>query len=300
MASKIQKLKEELAILENQTSLLYAEAKETYQKYLKTLSQSVQKQLILAVYQICTQSYPQAFLKLSYSQRQKIQENIKSLGKTLDPKLLSYLDKTDNLDSEPGASLNIMEQMLLNLSNTETPEEEKTIEDELLLPVESTTPKNTVINNPNHLVNWCKMLEQGIVTTLNNLSKEVNHLLQQAHILPSQLPPQVLDMAIQAEEAGQPMSGSPNLLNVIVETGAKNLDETAEEPEIPSKITKITALHLRLSEIEFADANLSLHHREIRNLLEKIAQLRKQYQKKQRECAVAEAEAAWRACWYEE
>ena len=98
MNGKIKKLKEEIAILENQNSLLYGEVRETYSKYLNTLSQSVKKQLILAVYHVCTQSYPQDFLKLSYSERQKVQEKIKNIGNTAESKLQNYLNKTHELD----------------------------------------------------------------------------------------------------------------------------------------------------------------------------------------------------------
>ncbi|ACK69602.1 conserved hypothetical protein [Gloeothece citriformis PCC 7424] len=305
MAGKIQKLKEDLTNLEKQTSLLYDEIYEAYQKYLEALSQSVKKQLILATYQICTQSYPQAFLNLSYNQRQKIQEDIKKLAQEFYGKIEPCLTQTQGLDSESLSQLNLMEKMLLNLSNSDFESEEEIEQDidqdsETLAPIESTEENPQPINNPNQLINWCQIIEQEIVMALDNLSKEVNHILQQSQILPNQLPPQVLDMAIQAEDTGQSVSGSPNLLNVIVETGQKNLDDNLEDLELPSKITKITAIHLRLVEIELADANLSISHKEIRNLLEKVAQLRKQYHKKQKECAIAEAESAWRACWYED
>src|SRR6478672_6881315 len=55
---------------------------------------------------------------------------------------------------------------------------------------------------------------------------------------------------------------------------------------------------LKLSEIEFADAGTSAWRQQIRNLSLKLNSLGRDYQKKQRELAVVEAESAWRASWF--
>lgn len=301
MAGKIQKLKEELNTIEQQTSLISLDLRESYNRYLNLLSESIKRQLVLAAYQICTQVYPRAFIGLSYSQREKLQENLKELGNNAKEKVMRSLEKSSQ--SLPLSNISLIEKMLLNISALESQSDnlENSGNSEPSFLSQIAEENSSKISNPDELIYWTKTIEKLIINALDNLSKEANHCLQQAHILPSQLPPQVLDMAIQAEEAGQPMSGGPNLLNVLVETGRKSNDEDEDEDEndIPDKITKITAIHLRLAEIELVDANLSIHKKEIRTLLEKINQLRKNHHKKQRELAIAEAETAWRASWYD-
>jgi hypothetical protein len=63
---------------------------------------------------------------------------------------------------------------------------------------------------------------------------------------------------------------------------------------------RIVAVNLRLSEIEFADPALSAVRNQIRNLSNKGSKLQREYNKKQRERAVARAEAAWRASWFDD
>jgi hypothetical protein len=289
MARAIQQIKQDLAGLEEQSAIYAAELHSRYLKYLNVLSQSVRKQVILASYQICTQSYPELFLALSFNQRQKLQENLQKLGKELLSHLLSYLEPSDSLASLDNA--NVMEQMLESfpLSAENSPELTES-------PPETGEP----IANPDRLVQWCKKVEKGIAETLEHLSQEANRYLQQAQILPTKLPAKVIEMAIQAEETGSTLSGAPNLLNLLIETSDNNDDESSQALSNRSDITKITAIRLRLSEIEFADADLSVERQQIRNLLEKVNKIQRLYHKKQRECAVAEAETAWRSSWFED
>ena len=88
------------------------------------------------------------------------------------------------------------------------------------------------------------------------------------------------------------MPGPPNLLNLVIEI------ENEQDAE-NSGLTQIMTINLRLGEMEFADSALSSGRKQIRNILVKLNKLGREYQKKQRERAVAEAEAVWRASWYE-
>jgi hypothetical protein len=116
--------------------------------------------------------------------------------------------------------------------------------------------------------------------------------LQQAGILPKKFPEPFVEAAAKADGSGEAMSGPPNLLKLLIETE----DEESED----SSVTQIIAIHLRLSEIEFADATVRAGRNKIRNLLLKTSSLGREYHKKQQEWAVAKAEAAWRASWFEE
>ena len=267
---KIHNLKQELSTIENTVADFSKQLREHYSNYLNLLSQSVYKQLILATYQVCTQSYPQEFLSLSYSQQQKTQEEIKNLARLGQEKIVNILEKSDK-------SLNQSEEN-----------------------------ETRVITNPELLIQWNDLVESEINQCLDRLSMKINHLLQRAKILPHRLPSQVIEMAIRAEEVGQAVSGTPNILNVLVEAERQRLEDEDEDNEeedqgamFLEKITRLSAIRLRLIEIEFADSSLSLEHSQIRKILERINQVQKHYHRKQRECAIAEAESAWRACWTE-
>lgn len=77
--------------------------------------------------------------------------------------------------------------------------------------------------------------------------------------------------------------------------------ETDDEDEKEdSTLTRITAVNLRLAEIEFADSQLLAGRNQIRKLSERVGTLQRQYHKKRRERAVAQAEAEWRSSWFDE
>lgn len=154
------------------------------------------------------------------------------------------------------------------------------------LPAESTP------QSPKELVQWQQQLEQAISNTLKTLSRETNHLLQQTGISPNTLPSPLLEAAANSSEASsEAIAGPPNLLNLLV-------DQSDEESQ--DSATHIVAIHLRLSEIEFADAALRAKRNQIRTLEVRVNSLGREYHKTQRERAVAEAEAAWRTSWFEE
>ncbi len=163
--------------------------------------------------------------------------------------------------------------------------------DQLLAHTNTDSPRPS---KPEELAQWQQKLEQAIVNTLKTTSRESNNLLQQAGILPNKLPVPVLEAAANSSEASaEVMAGPPNLLNLLIET------ENNQESE-DSTVTQIVAIHLRLSEIEFTDATVRAGRNQIRNLEVRLRSLGREYYKKQRERAVAEAEAAWRASWFDE
>ena len=292
MVRNLGQLQQEVAALEETVADVAVELRHLYEEYLDSLSQAARQQLIVASYQVCTQVYPESFLTLSLKQKEKLQEEIRHLGNQLLPQLIAALDaevkETDALE------LNILEQMLdadeelessLDLPNQSLPEDRKDVTADDLIEQASELP----LKDPENLVYWYQQIERGIEQTLENASKETNSLLHQVQVLPSQLPASIIDVAMEAEETGASVSGSPNLLNLLIEA------EGSEK----SAIAKITAIRLRRSEIEFSDPALSAQRQPIRKLLEKISQMRQQYRQLKRDCAIAEAEAAWRASWYE-
>lgn len=150
-------------------------------------------------------------------------------------------------------------------------------------------------SNPMKLAQWQQNLEMAIASTLKTVSSDTNCLLQQAGILPKKLPlSPLLEAAVNSlENSAEATAGPPNLLNLLIET--ENQDESKD-----STVTHIIAIYLRLSEVEFTDVRVRAGRNQIRNLLLQLNKLGQEYHKKQRERAVAEAEAAWRASWLEE
>jgi len=145
---------------------------------------------------------------------------------------------------------------------------------------------------PDNLLAWQRSVERDIVRTLAKISHQANRLLYQHKILPQNLPLPILEIASQADSAGEMMAGSPNLIKLVVEAEGKSEKKK-------SKPIRVMAISLRLSEIEFSMAAVSQHRHTLRKLMAELSGLRRKYQKVQREYAIAQAQAAWRSTWFE-
>lgn len=283
MGRTIQQIKQDLTSLEEAVGTIAVELQTLYEEYINLLSQSVPKQLALAAYQICTQSYPESFLRLSFKQRQQLQQNLRQIAKQIQPQLIFSFRSNNPIPIDRSAESREA-NVPPNAENNEVSIDRSALPDE---------PKLKQIANPEELCQWQQKLEQAISQSLEKISTEANRCLQQANILPSKLPPKLFEVALQAEASGSTLSNSPNLLTILIETDSEQKSENAN-------ITQITAIHLRLSEIDFSNPTLSNKRNQIRNLLAKISTIRQQYPKKKRELAIVEAEAAWRSSWFED
>lgn len=261
----VEQIDRDIAVIEEAVNAIATELESAYISYLTALGQAVGKQLMLATYHLCTQGYPQQFVSLSLNERQQLQQKIRKLGQEAAERLLEHIEADDSLE------FSFLQEQALETVNKER------------------------FANPIELVNWQHRVERAIASTLKMLSSKSNNVLQQAGILPNKLPlSPLLEAATSSLEATpEAINGPPNLLNLLVET-----DSERESQE--SSVTQITAIHLRLVEIEFADATVRAGRNQIRNLLGKVSKIERDYQKKQRERDVAEAEAAWRSSWFEE
>ena len=300
MARAIERIEQDLAALEETIALLRAELYSTYSKYLQLLGQAVRRQLILASYQVCTHGYPEAFLSMSFNQRQKLQQSILSLAKNAQEQFFSHLEASKNLppteatqSDEPASEQSpLSSEQLQDVPEeplTQPDQEPESIEAEET--AEITKPESA---KPEPLAKWQERLEEAIAKTLETLSLDTNRLLQQTGIIPRKLPAAVLEAAAKADNSTESITiGSPNLLNLLMET--ENDDDSED-----STLTRIIAINLRLSELEFADPALNAGRNQIRNLSAKGNMLHREYHKRQRERSVAQAEAAWRASWFED
>ncbi|MEG4107989.1 hypothetical protein [Microcoleus sp. S13_C5] len=305
-----ERIEQDLAGLEEALAALTLEFRSTYEGYLTALGQAVRQQLILACYHLCTQAVPESFLKLSFDGRQKMQQSVRRLAAVSDEKLRSLVS-----ESEAEEEIEEEEEEEEDEDEDEDDFDKDEEEDEEDDKEEDEKEKNQVsainylfslanyqlpnANSPESLARWQNSIEKSIAHILKLLSRDTNRLLQQSGILPSQLPEPVLEAASQAESSGDSVAGPPNLLNLIIETDASSASRKLAET-LGSRALHITAIKLRLSEIEFADAATSAWRQQIRNLSVKLNSLGRDYQKKQRELAVVEAESAWRSSWFED
>ncbi len=309
MVRAIEHIEKDIAALEEAIAKIAQELKAAYGSYLNSLAQVMPQQLILASYYLCTQGYPSQFLKLSLSQRQKLQQMIRQASQKAAEKLIS-LTNTEKMQADDSEQRDILINYLQevqaqsNQQQEELESEEETgeLESEEIrykkipfplnfLSLHTYTPNTS---NPVELLKWQQQIEARTLANLKHVSSEVNNLLKNAGILPSKLPQPILEAAAMASAtSGEMMPGPPNILNLVIEV---DKDEESEE----SGLTQIMAINLRLGEIEFADSQLSPLRRQIRQILSRLHKLGREYQHKQREYSIAEAEAAWRASWYED
>nr|WP_293136484.1 hypothetical protein [Okeania sp. SIO3I5] len=320
---EIKKIGQDLKRIEEAIADIAKEFYSTYQGYLQVLGQGMRQQLIFASYHICTQAYPEAFLNLSFSQRQKMQQELREKSKLAVQELQELLNqepKFEEKSDETSAA-----ELIMSLLNEEEKEKEVIEFDasELLTEISSqlttnsqeeevatgtgetldkteaekmkSSPESIVgkLENIDLLRPWQENIEKQIPKILKELSHQTNCILQRVEILPKKIPEKVLEAATKMESGDTPVGGKPNILNLLIE--AENLDDDDD-----TKVTRITAINLRLSEIEFTDINVTGWRNKIRSLLGKLSQLEREYHKKQRELAVMEAESAWRSSWYEE
>lgn len=286
MTRAIELIERDITALQEAIRAIARSLQNAYASYCHSLGTACTKQLILASYYLCTQGYPEKFLNLSLNQRQKLQQGIRNLGTQGAELLSSYLQaqgiSSDQVDEE-------VREMLSESSD---------------LPMSNVTKKNSPpdLSNPMEILEWQESIEEFIQGVLKNISRETNLLLQKFCIISEKIPEPLLEAAAAvmepnatlslSEASAQVIPGLPNLLNLVVEI------ENEQSPE-NSKLTQVMAINLRLAEMEFADPKLSSDRKQIRHILVQLQSVGRDYQKKQRERSVAQAESAWRASWFE-
>ena len=322
MAS-VDRIKGEIVALEQSAMAIGQELRSAYTQYLTAFTPIVQQQLILACYRLCTQGYPDRFLKLSFSERQMLQQALRQLGQQATEQLMlplqepseaaSEVETADDRDESKASVMDLNEAAAADeLEAAETDllsegreelaigsddsEDSEDSEDEDELELEESELEVTIVQlrfdqplPPEALQQWREGVERNIVIVLRTISQAANQLLHRSSILPKPIPP-VLEVAAQSGLVAEGPSNTPNLLNLLIETG--------EQEE--ARMTQIIAVRLRLAEIEYAEPLLTSARSQLRSLAARLQQLERNYRKKQRDRSVAEAEAAWRSSWFDE
>jgi hypothetical protein len=147
------------------------------------------------------------------------------------------------------------------------------------------------LQTPSELLDWQEEIEEAISHTLPSLSKKLNHLLQQARVIPQQVPRQVLEAAAKVEATGESLANRPHILKVLVEQDAPDsLDDTVVVP--------VCVIFLQLAEMEFADRNVLHLRKQIHTIQGQLANLHHGYQRQLQKLQVGAAEAAWHHSWF--
>lgn len=283
MAGSLEQITQNLAALDQKIKALQETFHTVYTSYLAALGQAVRQQIILSSYHIATENHPHRFLALSAGQRQQFQDDLRELAQ------LTQQDIENLLRSlEPPS-----EDELLEL------DAELEIDDELeaLLQEMPGSDSQEPPTEIEELTQWQANVERSIVKTLQSASQATNRLLQHAEILPKRVPSPILDAAAQAE-GGEP-TGTPSILSLLVEAREKSSDEESSKAPIAA-LMHIIAVNLRLAEIEFNDPTVMSWRNKLRDLKKQLQILAREYQKKQRDHAIAQARLAWKATWVDE
>lgn len=91
MIVEITQIQQSLDQLTQKTAELTNDARDCYERYLALLGPAVSQKLILAGYHLCTQVYPEAFLRLSLNQQQTLQQDLQQLGQQLQQSLKAVI-----------------------------------------------------------------------------------------------------------------------------------------------------------------------------------------------------------------
>jgi hypothetical protein len=145
--------------------------------------------------------------------------------------------------------------------------------------------------NPSQLLVWQETIEEAMSHTLPSLSKKLNYLLQQARVIPQQVPQQVLEAAAKVENTGESSANRPHILTVLVEQNSPDALDT-------TMVVPVHVIFLQFSDLEFADRQVLHLRKQIHTLESQLASLHHSYQRQLQKLQVGAAEAAWHHSWF--
>ncbi|MDJ1176124.1 hypothetical protein [Roseofilum capinflatum] len=339
MARPIQRIEGEIEELESAIASLAEEFYQVYSKYTQHLGPAVRQQLILASYHICTQGYPQEFLALSLSRRQQLQEAIKDLAQKAEGEIRAIVsrplqasptfsseeeeEENSEADSEPQSS---------DLSILESEEEPPVIQTPQALAQWQENVEKEIFEQLdffsqeiNQVLRAAHIFTEDVPQTLLELAKQA----MGAHESLAPSVPNILSLVLEADNFLNPrrqgdfkgqMELPERLLKqhqdsippVIIGLQKGDYDEDEDEDEdeddeldpialLPFSLPlKILVVKLRLSDIEFSDPRVTSYRNQLRHLQDRLRSRGQDYQRKQKEYAIAQAESAWRSSWIED
>ncbi|OLP19449.1 hypothetical protein BST81_05330 [Leptolyngbya sp. 'hensonii'] len=162
------------------------------------------------------------------------------------------------------------------------------------------------VEPPLEVSRWQYRVEQNLSEILKTGSHSANRLLEKAGILPGNVPESVLEAATHADLGHESIAGPPNILKLVIEPQLPEEMPESDGEESPATLLrqliplKVIALRLKLSELEFVDAELTSWRTRVRNLGHRLGSLEQELRQRRHERAIAEAESIWRSTWFED
>jgi hypothetical protein len=297
MAKPIEQVEQDLHQLRTSSREIGRELTAAYRSYFGCFAPTLKQQSIQGCYHLCTNFYPEAFLKINYDRRAQL---LKTLQRVI---------------SNAIADLSVHIESSGQTSTSNDDDDEPTGE----LTAMPATPIDW-FETPSSLSTWQRNLEAELNHSLKEISYKLNVLLQQAQIMPPDIPKPILEANPEADRQGGNTANIPNLLSVLIGQNSNKQEEDLddeEEAELdeedaldaamenliqrrdPAQIVQIHSLYLRLTEIEFSNVTVLTLRKNISQLTNKVKILNREYMHKQQELKIAEAEAAWRNSWFE-
>lgn len=291
MAATLNQIQQDLGALLIAVQKIAQEVEQAYQQYLETLGRSVRQQMILASYHVCTQVYPEHFLRLSKPERERLQVDIQRLGLRVQTRLQQCWSESPASEEDlptPDKHLPLEPLGPASASSSEPasePPAASPLEMVWLAAPLPPTPIQAIANLNQSQAN----AEAAITDILHDASRQLDERLQELKILPATPLEMIFDIATKAEAAGKAVTRTPNLLTAMV-----NSEEGEDEPDAGTVI----AIYLQLGEIEFNDSALMGERNQLRKLAAQATKLERQIRKKQREQQMVMAADSWRATWH--
>ncbi len=296
MAKPIEQVEQDLHQLRTSSREIGRELTAAYRSYFGCFAPTLKQQSIQGCYHLCTNFYPEAFLKINYDRRAQILKTLQRVISNAIADLSVHIESpsqksTGDDDDEPTGELTALPAVPIDWFET-----------------------------PASLSTWQQNLEEALNRSLKEISYKLNVLLQQAQIMPPNIPKPILEANPEADRQGGSTANIPNLLSVLIGQNGDRQEEERddeqdedEDPEDaldaamerliqrrdPATIVQIHSLYLRLTEVEFSNATVLTLRKNISQLTNKVKILNREYTHKQQELKIAEAEAAWRNSWFE-
>ncbi len=134
----IQDIQQAIADVSSRIDMIHLE-------YAQAIAKAVQKQVLLAAFKFCTQERPTAFLALSLSERQKLQEHLRQKIQALSEEMQQVLEQCDRNQRDDQDNLDTLLGNCLN--TTMTALNQVLVEHKILDSVETPTSKNQKTND---------------------------------------------------------------------------------------------------------------------------------------------------------
>ncbi|MGD1856984.1 MAG: hypothetical protein ACFB2W_22350 [Leptolyngbyaceae cyanobacterium] len=248
-------IEQQLSKLQTQTAAIATELESLVDDYLKVLSQASKRQLVLAAYHVCTQIYPDNFLELSLSQRDRLQQQLRELGNRIHPQFCDKWETAKRLSLRPAEEdgLAVIRQLFLeaasareqsNSDNSQSTDKESPAtaqsSDKPSSELTESSPQRppetlladiqTLIDSdrtdvpdsepsgpmqPAQIMRRQILIEKAIRDVLKTASEQANDILQKANVMP-ELPQALLSAASDAERLGQTPMKTPNLVRLSI------------------------------------------------------------------------------------